>query len=309
MATPPGLHKQGATYLVTKRTILRLFLLKHTDLATQIILYCLGYFLQKSETIRLHAFVVMSNHFHLLLTCEDGNKPDFVRGFHSLVARALNCLYKRSGAVFDKDSPNYVECVNKEDIIDKGAYTLANPVLALLCRSRAAWPGGISLDSHLDGKVVLRILKPTIFFSRRMPEYVEILIKLPPGFGSLEEWRLAVTKAADFKEEQVRIEVAREGKRFKTKAELRKTSPFANPWGGPTGGSSGKRGGESGYVPQIAAKDKETREAVKRELRAFRLAYRKTLEIFRAGLRDVVWPYGTYKMRRIYDCPCAGPPA
>ena len=90
MATPPGYNKHGATYLVTKRTIFRKFLLKPSELAVLIVLYCLGYSLQKCPGIELHAYTVMSNHFHLLLTCLDGNKPDFCRGFHSLVARALN---------------------------------------------------------------------------------------------------------------------------------------------------------------------------------------------------------------------------
>ena len=146
--------------------------------------------------------------------------------------------------------------------------------------------------------MVLRIRRPRIFFTRRMPEYVEIVIRLPKGFKNLEEWRLAVTEAADRKEAAVREDVARGEKRFKSKREILKTDPFDNPWGT----------GRSDFVPFIAAKNKETRDEASEQLEAFRLAYDMTLAAFREGNRSVVWPYGTYKMRRIYDCPCAGPP-
>ena len=296
MPTPPKEHRANTTYMVTKRTMFRIYLLKHSDMVTRIVLYCLGYTLDKRQAL-LHAFILMSNHFHMLMTCLDGNKPDFFRDFDSLTARALNCHLGRCGAVYDTDSPNALECVERDDIIGKAAYALVNPVTALLCKSRSEWPGGISTYEHLGGTVI-RIEKPPIFFSDNMPDYVEIRIAPPPGFASLEEWQAEVTEEADLLEERIRDEAARDGKTFKTKDELAKTDRYDNPWGT----------GRSGFVPHIAAKSKWARIASIERMQAFREAYREARAAFLAGDRDVEWPYGTYKMRRIFGCPCAGPP-
>ncbi|MEM7235761.1 MAG: hypothetical protein AAF517_26565, partial [Planctomycetota bacterium] len=221
MATPPKEHRAHTTYMVTKRTMYRFFFLKALGLGglvENILLYTLGYFLQKHELL-LHGYVFMWNHFHISLTDLSGKKPKFFEAYNNVTARAINRLLGRRGPIWDKESPNYLECVEKADIVDKAAYALANPVLAGLCRSRHAWNGAISSDHLLGGKV-LRVKKPRIFFSRRMPDFVEIRLSPPPGFETLEAWRVAVTEAADAKEEEARRERARSGRRFPTKKEL-----------------------------------------------------------------------------------------
>ena len=296
MPTPPKEHRRGTTYLVTKRTIHRRFLLKPSEVVTHVILYCLGYGLEKYR-VDLHAFTFMSNHFHQLLTDLEGDKPDYFKCTNALIARALNARFGTRGAVFDKASPNYLECVTPSDALEKGAYTLANPVAAFLCRSRHEWEGARSTDENLRGKV-LRIRRPDFFFSDHMPEYVEIAIEPPPGYDSLEDWADALTAEADAHESEARRVAAENGVRFPSAADRRRLLRFDAPRTPPgTGGD-----------PLIACRDPELRRATVERTKVFREAYRVARAAFLEGDRDVVWPYGTFQMRRTYGCPAQGPP-
>ena len=58
-----------------------------------------------------------------------------------------------------------------------------------------------------------------------------------------------------------------------------------------------KNSGKSGFFAAV------------RELRAFRAAYRTAFEAWRQGVRDVVFPYGTWLMRVVHGVPCLPAPA
>jgi REP element-mobilizing transposase RayT len=62
------------TYLVTRRCIGRRFLLRPDDALNNAFLYCLA---RAADTygVEVHAFCVMSNHYHLVLTDPQGVLP------------------------------------------------------------------------------------------------------------------------------------------------------------------------------------------------------------------------------------------
>jgi hypothetical protein len=59
--------------------------------------------------------------------------------------------------------------------------------------------------------------------------------------------------------------------------------------------------------PKVACRDKWRRIEALRRMQVFLEAYRAAWELFKAGLRNVTWPWGAYWFPRIAGCPCAGP--
>jgi hypothetical protein len=60
----------------------------------------------------------------------------------------------------------------------------------------------------------------------------------------------------------------------------------------------------AGFDPTFKGVIAEALAEARKVLLAFRRAYAVAMEEFRAGLRDIVFPPGTYLMRRRLGCPC-----
>jgi putative transposase len=85
--TKPRCVLPGIVYLLTRRCSERRFFLLPEPAVTQIFEYLLG-LLAKKYGIAVHAYVVMSNHYHLVVTDTAGRMPDVQRELNSLLARA-----------------------------------------------------------------------------------------------------------------------------------------------------------------------------------------------------------------------------
>ena len=84
----------NSTYLVTRRCTQRQFLLKPCTVINQIFLYCLALALARTGVV-VHAFVVLSNHYHAVVTDPEGKLPEFLAYFHRLVATCVNATLGR----------------------------------------------------------------------------------------------------------------------------------------------------------------------------------------------------------------------
>ena len=84
----------GGTYLVTRNTVMSLFLLTPNQTVNQIFEYCLAWAANKYGVL-LHAVSVESNHFHIELTDALGNLSDFVQELDRCVARCLLEYYRK----------------------------------------------------------------------------------------------------------------------------------------------------------------------------------------------------------------------
>jgi REP element-mobilizing transposase RayT len=89
----------------------------------------------------VHAFCVLSNHYHLVVTDPRARLPEFQRYLDGLVARATNCCLGRWESFWDPDSYSAVRLESATDVLDKIVYVLANPVAAGLVRHGSEWPG------------------------------------------------------------------------------------------------------------------------------------------------------------------------
>jgi REP element-mobilizing transposase RayT len=294
--TAPRRILPGATYLVTRRCTQRQFLLRPAKLTRRIFLYVLAVAARRYN-VRVHAYCVLSNHAHLVLTDPDARLPQFMQYLNSLVARATNAALGRWEAFWASSTFSAVALASPEDVVAKTAYVLANPVASGLVSSGRDWPGLWSAPELVGGPPIVA-MRPAHFFSATgtMPERVELALAVPPGFDSAQAFRSLVLDALAPEEENARIEVASSGRRFLGVPRILAQHPFNRPAPGEP---------RRKLNPRVAARDKWKRIEALSRLAAFIDRYRAALGERRAGNLDAIFPAGTYLMRVAHGAPCA----
>ncbi len=284
----------GATYLITRRCTQRQFLLRPDERVNCAVLYCLAYAAEKTG-LKIHAFATLSNHYHLIATDPDCRNSEFLQRFHLLLARCLNALRGRLGSVFDCSGPSCVRAIESEDVLRQLVYTFCNPVSSGLVPTAKEWPGVRSDPSQFGTTVYAE--KPGWFFSDLMPDVVALEIEPPPCYSEcdLDEFKAEIERAVAEREAVCRKRIEKSKSGFLGAKRARNQSPTDSPQG------YEKRWKLS---PTIQAKRPEPRIEELRALVAFRNCYRVALRQYRDGVKDVVFPAGTYWMRVFHRQPC-----
>ena len=293
--TAPRQVLRGVTYLVSRRCSERRFLLKPSRLTNEVFLYVLAVAAARYD-IQVHAYCVLSNHFHLVVTDPHARLPAFHQFLDALVARALNASWGRWDAFWDPNSYSAVALASPADIVEKTAYVLANPVAARLVRCARAWPGLWSAPELIGGEAI-EVRRPKHFFDPNgtLPAKVTLRLSAPPGFASAEEFRARVEVALAEREQRAVREAGARG--FAGAARVLAQKPTGRP-----NGVEPRRA----LKPRVAARDKWKRIEVLGRLVEFVKAYRAALAARRAGNTDAAFPCGTYLMRVAHAVPCAG---
>lgn len=294
--TAPRQVLPGTTYLITRRCAQRAFLLRPCPTTNAIFLYVLALAASRFG-IHLHAYCVLSNHFHLVVTDPGARLPAFEQYLDSLVARAVNAALGRWEAFWAPSSYSAVALTSADDIIDKAAYVLANPVAAGLVQRGRDWPGLWSAPAAV-GAAPLIAARPTTFFRANgyMPERAELELTAPPGFDSPRAFRERLARALATLEDEARSALASEGRAFLGAARVLAQKS----WARPGAGEPRRR-----LKPRIAAGDKWKRIEALSRLVEFLDAYREAWTSMRAGVRDALFPAGTYLLRITQGVRCA----
>jgi REP element-mobilizing transposase RayT len=272
------------TYLVTRRCPQRAFRLHPNAKTKDIFLYCLAYAAWRTG-VRIHAVCVMSNHHHMVVSDPKGVLPNFLRDLHRLCAKALNALQSQWENLWAAEPCNVVRLATAEDIEDKIAYVVANPVAAGLVRKPTEWPG-----INLWGDKKLRVSRPTSYFGERgvCPKELSLHIESSPvGTESAVEWRTRVRRTIAAKAQAAREAVAAKGRSFLGRTAVRASSFLQR-----------AKSEENHFdtIPTFAAVAREVRRALSALERGFRATYRRALKQWRSGERTVVFPRGTWAM-------------
>jgi REP element-mobilizing transposase RayT len=285
----------GATYLVTRRCSQRQFLLKPSQRTNQLVRYCLAD-AARHTGVQLHAVCFMSNHWHGVVTDPQARLPEFLERFHRLFARAQNASLGRWENLWSSDKPSVVRLVSDEDILEKMAYVIANPTAAGLVRAPSQWPGVIS--HGVSQRTVVQ--RPDFFFSREgdMPGKLALEVSRPSIYPQLSDAELArhLALAVARRVDAARAAMRVAGRDFLgTRAVVRQsfdavplsTEPRRNP------------------NPRIAARHMPERIHAIKLMLDFVRRYREAWHAWRTGIRDTIFPAGTYALRLHARVPCA----
>ena len=273
--TAPRQVLPGTTYLVTRRCAQRQFLLRPSKLVNEIFSYVLAIAAQRFG-VQVHAFRVLSNHFHLVVTDPHARLPAFHQYLDALVARAINASLGRWETFWAPNSYSAVTLVSAADVLDKTAYVLANPVAASLVRLGRLWPGLWSAPEQIGGDR-LEVNRPKQFFhpNGSLPEKVSLQLTAPPGFAAPDAFRDQLVAALAEHEAQAHAA----NREFLGVERVLAQRPTAQP-----------RPGEPrrGLNPRIASRDKWKRIEALGRLVEFLREYRAAWAARRAG-RDATF--------------------
>jgi REP element-mobilizing transposase RayT len=294
--TAPRQIFQGTTYLITRRCSERRFFLRPSKRTNDIFRYALAVYAERYR-IQIHAFCVLSNHHHLVLSDPHGRLPDFQRDLHALVARATNRTLGRWESFWDRDSYSAVRLVSGEDVLRKLVYTLANPVEAGLVRRGREWPGLWSDPSAIGGKATTA-RRPRGFFDERgnMPAEARLQLSPPPCFRNDPAF---ITQLGDSLREAEILAAAKlenDGRSFLGLAGVLSQSTHSCPAPGEP---------RRQLKPRVACRAKWKRIEALQRLKEFGRAYKAALAAWKSGVRDALFPPGTWHMRVQHAVRCA----
>jgi REP element-mobilizing transposase RayT len=90
----------------------------------------------------VHAFCLMTNHYHLVVEALRVNLSDGMQRVNGVYAQSFNGKYRRWGHLFGERF--WCRPVDEEELADTCRYVLANPVRAGLCDRVSDWPWSAS---------------------------------------------------------------------------------------------------------------------------------------------------------------------
>jgi hypothetical protein len=288
----------GCTYKITRRCTQRQFLMRPDAETNNAFVYCLAEAAQRFGIIVL-CLKVLSNHYHVDVHDPHGNYPEFLERFHRHFAKCQNALRGRWENFWSSEQTSVVRLDGPEDVLKAMIYTLTNPVKDHLVDRAIDWPGVSSLLSLLTGKA-LKAHRPKHFFREEgpMPKEMTLHFARPAGFEYLsdQEFTGLVMQRIEQVERKAREE--RGGARvLGVKGVLRQS------WRDRPDTMEPRRK----LKPSVAAQNKWRRIESLLRKKAFQLEYRKAYEAFKLGLGNVLFPDGTYWMRRFAGVLCNVP--
>jgi REP element-mobilizing transposase RayT len=289
----------GRDYLITRRCSERRFFLRPDEETNNNFLYCLALAAQRAK-VQVNFFNALSNHYHAGIHDSDGSYPQFLEHFHSLLARSQNAHLGRFENFWSSEPTSVVQLVEPTDIFDKMVYTFTNPTAADLVNTIEEWPGANSFHASLFNEEIV-IPRPRNFFrvEGNLPLTVRLLVIRPRGFENLskEEWVNLLDGGVREKETEHRGRRIKEGIPILGRSRVLAQDPFDAPK------SLTPR---FNLKPKVACKNKWARiEALSRN-RGFWEKYRASFLSHMAGVANVVWPFGTYWMKKFGKVLCEG---
>lgn len=139
---------------ISTRTEQGRMLLRPSDRANELILGCIGR-AQERHDVRIHAFVFMSNHYHMLTSADDAKQlSSFIGYVNGNITRELNRLTGWHGPMWRRRFRAIP--VNCDDVTQRARlrYLLAHGIKEGLVDCARDWPGATSLPWMLDGQKV-----------------------------------------------------------------------------------------------------------------------------------------------------------
>jgi REP element-mobilizing transposase RayT len=287
----------GRDYMITRRCSERRFFLRPDEDTNNAFIYCLVLAAVRAN-VQVTFSAAMSNHHHTGIRDPDGNFPIFTEHFHGLLARCQNAHLGRFEGFWSSEPTSVVHLVEPSDILDKMTYAFTNPTAADLVDAVEDWPGVTTFEATITGGHITAT-RPKHFFrdDSGMPDVVTLQIARPRGFESLsqDEWASLVCERVRAKEADHRQRRAAKGITALGRARILEQNPFHCPE---------SHAPHFQMSPRVAARNKWARiEALMRN-RGFIEKYRDAFIRHMDGLANVLFPFGTFWMRKFAKVAC-----
>ena len=225
MAHQIRVFRRGAVYHVTNQTYRGELRLSPGRVVNLLVEGCLGKAARKYG-VRLSAFIIMGNHFHLILQAPRYNLDRFMEYFQ----RELSWRLNRSRGVGATNFPlryQAEEIGSVEDFERLVARILCNPVRARLVGAADQWPGVSSLDMHRSGEPRRVVRHATRTQAEdihvhglsaeleRSLEPVDLELSPPPFWAELDfgEVQARISALVDAEQERLQAEIERSAER------------------------------------------------------------------------------------------------
>ncbi len=300
MARPLRFVPTGHVVEVTCRTLQERALLRPSPALNEIALGVLGR-AQRRYGLRIHVFVFMSNHYHLLASPEDALQlARFMAYLNANLAKEVSRLHRWKGKVWARRYRAIVLSQEEEAQVGRLRYILAHGVKEGLVRSPSDWPGahcvvalrdGVSLegswfDRSLEHKARRRSRRtpdrPQVF-----PEQESLRLSPLPCWEGLDEGKrrdrirdlLHQVEAEGAREVRARGRIARLPRR----PSILRQNPHSRP-----------RAAKRTSAPAFHAATASAREALRAAYRWFVQVFRAAAERLRGGDPSPGFPEGSF---------------
>ena len=297
----------GAVYLLTKKTNDDYYFLRPDGSVDPILLYLLVLKL-KSYGLLLHAFIVMSNHIHLVVTDVRGRLPDFMRDFLSESSKAIQLAHGMKRRVWSSTPYSATRLLDRDAAERLIAYCQTNPTKAGLTMPMD-WPGLTSAHYKFGATITAR--KPERFFGSHRPDVVECRLSpllpligdpdfdpttpsAPPAEDSdlyrrrCEQLQASVQQRVDRRVEELLHERRKTGRRLAGREavqvvprETRGQRPLRK------------------LNPKFASRNPKLMEWAKASEKEFRISHEVAKQRYARGESRVLFPAGTYGYREL----------
>jgi hypothetical protein len=248
----------------------------------------------------IHAYCVLSNHYHIVATDPHGNLPIFMHWLNEYVAKCVNALLGRWESFWAPGSYSSVALNDDEAVVRRLVYTYTNPVKAALVRTYKAWPGARSVPEDMGGEAEV-VRRPEGFFRDNgpVPETATLRLVAPPTFqDNRSSWLPVLCERLSVCESEIWADFDQRGRRFLGRRRVLRQPPQSRPKDAEP---------RRELSPRVAELDKWKRIESLQRLKSFLNAYRTAWKAFSEGDRSVIFPFGTYAMRIRFGVCCSGP--
>jgi hypothetical protein len=286
----------GCLYEVTNRTLQGRLLLRPSPSLNEIILGILGW-AQSATGLVIHAFVFLSNHYHLLCTPRDAQQlSNFECLLNSRLAREVGRLHKWRDKIWAGRFRPIAVSEEPAAQIARLRYLLSHGCKEGFVLSPGDWPGvhcvGALLDgTPLQGSLFDRSLEYEAnrqgeeFGGREFATTQTVVLTPLPCWAHLSPGELADRLAEMIAE--IEGEAARRQKETGRppvgRDFVRRQNPHEQPWRS-----------KHSAAPRVHAASRAVRQLFIARFRAFVGAYRQAAERLRAGELAVAFPTGCF---------------
>jgi REP element-mobilizing transposase RayT len=281
--------------MVTRRVVLRTHLLRPDGRLNEMFLYVLAVIAKRFGVV-IHAVVILSNHIHIILSDPHGHVSPFMCEFFRLTALNVKVQRKWDGPVWDHRKPSVVQLRTLQAVIEKLAYVMANPVEAGLVQRAHQWPGVTTTPEDLGTKQ-FTAKRPEGYFdvdNPQWPEQATLELAALQCPLSLEQLRCQVTAELEWLESRAHAATKAKCSRVLGAERVLSASPYEH-------SSSWEPIRERNPHFAVGRGQRAAFFEAVQATRAFRKDYREAFTQWCAGMRDVVFPAGTWLMRVLHN--------